>query len=254
MNNEDNIIKARLMDLAKKAYNQNIYTYSPFLNPAELSILDEIKSEISYVDYETFGGTNSTDRQLVGFGSERMFGYEGTWPISIIMIKPLIDKFSDDLTHRDILGSLMNLGIERNVIGDILIKEKRAYVFALDNMAEYICDNLTKIKHTSVMCSVISANDSLEELKPTLVDVNVIAASERFDAIIAVLTKKSRSDVINFFQGRLVTLNGRICERNSMTLKEGDVFSVRGYGKYVYLGEESKTRKGRIYIKLKEYK
>lgn len=254
MNDED-LLKSRLKDLANKSYKQNIYTYSGFLTPAELTCLEELKSDLGHVDYETFGGYELSERQMVGFGSRESLGYEGVWPISIIKVEPLIDKFADELNHRDFLGSIMNLGIERNVFGDILVKDgKRAYIFAADSIAEFIVDNLTKIKHTNVKCSIVEpGSDNMEDLKPTLVDVNVIVASPRFDAIVGAVTKLSRSEALNLFKAKKITLNGRLCERNSMTLKDGDIFSARGYGKFKYCGAGNETRKGRIYVSLKKY-
>ena len=250
---EDSILKARLKDLATKAYKQNVYTYSSFLNLAELAILDEIKDDIKFIDYETFGGANDNERRMVGFGSERMFGYKGQWPIAVICVAPSLDKFAKPLEHRDLLGALMNLGIERNVLGDILVKGKRGYVFVQENMAPYIADKLTRVNHTHVKCTMLDEIEVSEELKPQFEEVDCIVASPRFDAIIAALTRESRNAVIGLFQGQKVSLNGRICERNSMNLKPDDVFSVRGYGKYIYVGEERETRKGRIYIKVKKY-
>lgn len=250
---EDNILKARLIDLAKKAYQQNIYTYSSFLNPTELCILDDIRDEIKYIDYEIFGGAEGNERRMVGFGSEAMFGYEGVWPISIICVAPILDKFAEELGHRDLLGALMNLGIDRSVLGDIIVKGKRAYIFVQDNMAPYIMEKLTKVRHTNVRCSLIDDGNAVDELKPAFEDIECIVASLRFDAVIAALTKKSRSDVIGLFQSQKVSLNGRICEKNSMVLKPEDVFSIRGYGKYIYVGEERETRKGRLYTKVKKY-
>ncbi len=253
--NEIDLLKSRLKDLANKSYKQNIYTYSGFLTPAELICLDEIRSEIAFVDCEIFGGYELAERQIVGFGSERSLGYEGVWPIKIIKVEPLIDKFADELSHRDFLGAVMNLGIERNVFGDILVKDgKRAYIFATESIADFIMDNLTKIKHTNVKTSVVEpGTDSMEDLKPTLVDMDVIVASPRFDAIIGGATKVSRSEALNLFKAKKVTLNGRLCERNSMTLKDGDIFSVRGHGKFKFCGAGNETRKGRVYVKLKKY-
>ncbi len=254
MNDED-LLRSRIKDLADKSYKQNIYTYSGFLTPAELSIVDELRGELKHVDYQVFGGCELCDRQMVGFGSERSLGYEGVWPIVIIKVEPLIDKFADELTHRDFLGAVMNLGIERNVFGDILVKDgKRAYIFATESIAEFILDNLTKIKHTNVRCSIVDSDvDNLEDLKPTLVDMDVIVASPRFDAIVGGATKVSRSEALNLFKAKKVTLNGRLCERNSMTLKDGDIFSVRGHGKFMFCGSGNETRKGRVYIHLKRY-
>lgn len=93
-------------------------------------------------------------------------GYTAEFPISMIKIAAAIDKFSDDLNHRDFLGALMNLGIEREMIGDILVTESgstgkhcSAYVFCVDTVANYIIDNITQIKHTNVKCRLCKADD-----------------------------------------------------------------------------------------------
>ena len=252
--NDEQILKARLVDLAERAYKQNVYTYSAFLTPAELAILDEIRPELSFIDYKTFGGNDVCERQMAGFGSEEMFGYPGEWPISVIRVEPLIEKFSDELNHRDFLGAVMNLGIDRSVVGDIIVKNnKRAYIFCQSNIADYIIEQLVKIKHTNVRCSLLEQGEGVPDLVPELVDVDCIVAAPRFDAIIAALVKCSRSEALNLFRAKKVTLNGRINERNSMSLKDGDIFSVRGYGKFQYCGSGKETRKGRIYVHIKKY-
>ena len=244
--NEEQVLIARLQDLAKRAYRQNIYTYTGFLTPAELAVVYEKQADFSFVGMTCFGGTPECERQMVQFGSEELFGYAGVFPISIILVEPLLDKFAEDLSHRDFLGALMNLGIERSVLGDILVKDgKRAYIFCQENIAAYIMEQLTKIKHTNVKTSLVEGE--IEDLKPVLEDIHVIVSAPRFDAIVAAVTKCSRNETLDIFR------NGRIEERNSLVLKDGDSFSVRGYGKFRYCGAGSETRKGRVNIYLKKY-
>lgn len=249
------ILKSRLTDLATKAYNQNIYTYSGFLNGSELAVLYSMREELGFIPYSLNGGYELAERAMVRFGSEELFGYDEPWRIAIIKAEPLIDKFADSLSHRDFLGALMNLGIERNVLGDVVIKDnKRAFIMCQDNMTEYIMENLNKVKHTNIKCSCIDINEDLNELKPELVDMNLVVAAARFDAIIAAAIKCSRQEALNLFKAMKVTLNGRCCTRNSMTLKPDDIFSIRGHGKFQFVGCGNETRKGRIYVHLKQYK
>lgn len=252
--NEEQVLKARLKDLAQKSYQQNIYTFSPFLSPAELATLDGMREELAFVDYSVYGGNEQCERQMVAFGSERMFSYEAVWPIRVIKIVPLLDKFSDELTHRDFLGALMNLGMERSVLGDILVKEhKYAFLFCADKVADYIVNHLTKIKHTNVRCIPVMAEDELEGLAPILEDMHVIVSAPRFDTIVAAVCKCSRSETVNLFRAGKVSRNGRMFQNYSAQLKDGDTFSVRGFGKYKYCGSGNETRKGRIYIHLQKF-
>ena len=257
--NEEQVLIARLQDLAKRAYRQNIYTYTGFLTPAELAVVYEKQADFSFVGMTCFGGTPECERQMVQFGSEELFGYAGVFPISIILVEPLLDKFAEDLSHRDFLGALMNLGIERSVLGDILVKDgKRAYIFCQENIAAYIMEQLTKVEEGMYVASIPffptdKRTYEIEDLKPVLEDIHVIVSAPRFDAIVAAVTKCSRNETLDIFRAKKVTRNGRIEERNSLVLKDGDSFSVRGYGKFRYCGAGSETRKGRVNIYLKKY-
>lgn len=248
---EDKLVRARLAELARTAYRQNRYTFSQFLTPAELTILDEPGEEWKTVDFDTFGGHESCERQMVRFGSERMFGYEEDYPITLLRIEPLSPKFAENLEHRDYLGALMNLGIERAVLGDILINDKTAYLFCMDSIADYIESGLCKVRHTNV--KAVKAAGEIQALEKNLKDMEVLVQSPRFDSIAAAVSRLSRSAAQQLFRDKKVLLNGRVCENNSMLLKEGSIFSIRGYGKYIYDGCSRETRKGRVYVRLKKY-
>lgn len=249
--NETQILKGRLTDLAKRAYNENRYTYSNFLSLEEQAYALEQQQEWSYIGMQLEGGHELAERKVMGFGSEEEFGYAGEFPIAVLKITPLLEKFSDSLNHRDYLGALMNLGIERDTLGDILIKERTAYIFCLSGMADYIMEHLTKVKHTNVRCEM--SDSRIPALKPTLKDEEFPVASLRLDGIIAALTKCSRKETLNFFTDKKVTLNGKITGRNSIQVKPGDVVSVRGYGKFIVEGTGGTTKKGKIYVHIKRY-
>lgn len=245
--------------MARKAYEHNIYTFTNFLSKADMTVYYDMEKELSYAGCTVFGGRELCSRVMIGFGQEEYTGYPVYFPISTLMISPLMEKFSDDLTHRDFLGALMNLGIERELLGDIIIKsagnsEKRhsAYLFCTTSISEYIIDNLTKIKHTSVKCTNCTGMD-IPDIALHLEPLDVIAASARIDAVIAAITRLSRNQVVTLFREKKISLNGRIFENNSYMLKENDMISVRGFGKYIYLETGGTTRKGRFYIHLQKY-
>lgn len=248
------ILKAHLSDLAQKAYKQNIYTYTGFLNSSELALFYSLRTELDWIDFETNGGYEMAERRMVRFGSLTMFGYDEPWRLSILKAMPVMEKFADTLSHRDFLGALMNLGIERNVIGDIVIKNgNTAFIICQESMAEYIAKNFIKVKHTNIKCLPVNSQEDLNALKPELIDISITVAAPRFDAIIAGAIKCSRKEALSLFTAGKVTLNGMPCERNSLSLKEGDIFSIRGYGKFQYGGCGNETRKGRIHVHLLQY-
>ena len=111
--------------------------------------------------------------------------------------------------------------------------------------------NLDRIRHTTVKVTRLEGEP--EALKRELRDVDVLVQSPRFDAIVASVAKLSRSEAQQLFRDKKVLLNARVCENNSMVLKENSVFSIRGYGKYIYVGCGKETRKGKVYVQLKKY-
>ena len=155
-----------------RSQNRGVYFYSDFLNLYEQTVLyDEIKRDVTL-----YGGFPEAERKIACFGNENEFGYEPNPPIKIICIKPLSKKFSDDLTHRDFLGSLIGLGIKRETLGDIIITENVGYVFCLEGISQFIIDNLFKVKHTSVSCEIC---DDIPENALPLTKLHIFSSNRR---------------------------------------------------------------------------
>ncbi len=244
MNKEDEILQNRIKDLADRCYKNSMYTFTDFLSMADANAFFQIEREVNFVKYSMWGGIEDAERKVLRFGSEEQLGYEEDYPITALQIKPLMAKFSDDLTHRDILGALMNLGIERSVLGDIYLTGNVAYVFCLNTIAEYICDSLSRVKHTSVMCTV---TDSVPELvNREKIEKTIQIQSERIDAIISKVYNLSRSQSIPLFMEKKIFVNGRQCENNSYTCKANDVITVRGFGRFDYVGVGGVSKKGKL--------
>lgn len=247
-NNE--LIKKRLMDLADKAYKNNCYTYTNFLNLSELDTLYQIRKEIDFICHQSFGGNPMCERQIVCFGSEKELGYSPSYPIVLITIRPLIEKFADSFTHRDFLGAIINLGIERNTLGDIFIKNNIGYLFCHTKIADYILENLQKVKHTHVKCLVGEMDFS--DLEPVYEEIKLSVASERIDAVVAGILNLSRSKTIELFRSRKIFVNSHLVENNDFKLDCNAIISVRGYGKFIYEGIITVTKKNKYLIIVKK--
>lgn len=245
---EEEILKNRIRDLADRSYNNNLFTFTDFLSLADATVYYSIENELRYAHPVIWGVAEECERILVRFGDPENWGYEEDFPISVLCIKPLIDKFSDDLTHRDILGALMNLGIDRSVLGDILLTGNTAYVYCLNSISEYICDNITKVKHTSVSCNIVSEIPSLERAEKTEIIIQVQSA--RIDAVIAKVHNLSRSKVVPLFSEKKIFVNGRLCENTSYNLKEGDMVTVRQMGRFTLASLGSLSKKGKLNLKI----
>lgn len=241
----------RLLDLANQSYKQNVYKFSGFLGLAELSVFAEMEKDLSFAHPVLFGGYDMAERQMIRFGDPVQFGYEEAFPITCIHVTPLIFKFAEELSHRDFLGALMNLGIERSCIGDIRTGEKEGYFFCQPQVAGYICENLSQIRHTHVKCEITDAEVKLPFAQPG--EQDILVSSLRLDSCIAKLCNLSRSESLGMFATGKVFLNGRMTENNSRPLEKNDVVNVRGYGKFIFQEEKYTTKKGKRCLKFETY-
>ena len=252
----DELIRKHLLDLARQAESRGAYTYSGFLGLPEQDIYTRLQPELTFIENTLFGGSEASERQIAVFGSEKELGYPPEYPIVVMKVSPTAGKFSEMLTHRDYMGAILSLGIDRSLIGDIIIRGNDAYVYCLVSIKQYLSDNLTSVKHTDVDCTFASDMEhvsEIPELRPVLVPQSTNVASERLDSIVAGFTNISRSHIKELFLRQRVLLNGRIITSLSKEPKPGDTITVRGFGKAIYEGVNGKSKKGRLYVTLNKY-
>ncbi len=236
-------LKKRLAELSRKSYEHNIYTYTGFLSMAEQDIFYGMPMEEKGKDYALSGGREGCERQMLRFGSPGSLGYEEDFPIVCLAVKPLSEKFAEALAHRDILGALMNLGIDRSNLGDIFVEGKSAWLFCTEKIAPYLIENLHKVRHTNVTCGMADAGKELPAKEPE--EMHFTVASERADGVVAKIYNLSRNQSLELFRGKKIYVNGRLNENNSYAMKSGDIVSVRGFGRFVYYGAAHETKKGK---------
>ncbi|MBO4863574.1 MAG: hypothetical protein J5517_04370 [Eubacterium sp.] len=262
--NTSDILSNRIKELAERAYSENRYLFTDFLDMSQLSVFYALERELRYVGTAVSGGMPVSsgvdgndsagglgDRCMVRFGSPEVCGYEEDFPIDVLHISPVQKKFSDTLTHRDFLGSVIGLGIERTKLGDILVRDNEAYMFVSNTISDYIIETLNKVKHTNV--TVERCTELPAELAPKFSEESVVVSSNRLDAIIARTYNMSRELAARFITEGKVFVCGREIISTTKSLKEGDVVSVRGKGKFIFDGEEGVTRKSKLYVKIKRY-
>lgn len=240
MTTEEKELLRRAEELSERAYTRGIYTRTAFLSEGEAALLSEARLPLKP---SFFGGFSEAERCVAVFGAEEEWGYAWESDLVLLRIEPQMQKFADALTHRDFLGAILNLGIKRELLGDLIIFENVGYQFVLEQMADYLAENLTRVRHTSVK---ISRCGSL----PTGAGVNleerdVVAASCRVDAVIAAVWNLSRSEAKKLVEDERVTLRGKKITDPARDLETGNRISVRGYGRFYFDGEEKKTRSGR---------
>ena len=248
---EGELIKKRFKELISRSLNQGYFIFTDFLGLNEQSLFFEAVRESGHVKYTAFGGAEGVERVMMRFGDEGELGYSEPFPITTIKIAPKSQKFADKLTHRDFLGSLMNLGIERSTLGDIIIKDNVGYLFAKNEIADFICNELVKVKNTDVTATPC---DFLPETPLySTKRINVMAVGERLDAVVAKVFSISREQSLLYFKRGLVFANGRQIENSSYIPKRNEKISVRGLGRFIYLSYETTSKKGKLNIEVDLY-
>ncbi|MCR5283319.1 MAG: hypothetical protein K6E18_08105 [Lachnospiraceae bacterium] len=251
MDAERSFIEKRLSELAEQSVTENRFRFSEFLSMYERSIFHEMERELSYAEPVVFGGCEDAERCMVRFGIEDQCGYSEAFPISILEIRPAMEKYAGDLTHRDYLGSILGLGLERTKIGDIYIKDHQACVFVNESVESYILTNLMYVGRTKVKTARLSVLP--ESLKPVLSERSVLVSSNRIDSVIAKLYGLSRDEALRLVKNGQVFIGGRQINKNAANLQPGQIISVRGHGRFVFDGEGSKSRKDKLYVNLRVY-
>lgn len=250
MDRDDELFIKRAKELAYQADNKGYTTLTDFLNLNEINLFLNNLKDLPHVHHKLWGGYEEAERKRLAFTVADDIALD-EFNICVIQISPLNAKFADSLTHRDFLGALLNLGIERAKLGDILIKENIGYVFADQMIATYITDSLCRIKHTNVSCLITSIQKI--DIAPSFKEIKGSVSSVRLDAILALALKTSRSSITELIAGGKVFVNSRLIMQNSATLRENDIISVRGHGKFIYCGITNQTKKGRLYATILRY-
>lgn len=267
MNKEETLLQKRLIELSRIAFMRGIAVFSDFLNLNELNILHTTPRNLLQSRYETYGGYDLAERQMVAFLPDALYyAYEdtssadgpsfqsvcyGQYPMKVLKIEPVSRKFAEELGHRDYLGAVMNLGIERCKLGDIMIDDGKALLFIKEELAQYVAEQLTRIRHTSVRLTV--ASEFTASYEPKYEEIKGTVASVRLDTVLSLAYPLSRSKLTAYIESGRVFVNGKLITSNGYRLKEGDIISVRKMGRIVYDGVLSETKKGRYLAAVRRY-
>lgn len=180
--------------------------------------------------------------------SEKVILYSNEVPnVSLYKIN-CIEK----LRHQDILGSIMNLGISSSYLGDIIIDNDNYYFYIMSSLGNFIKDNLNKIGSKSITLEKIDIK-LLENYERKYEENEIIVSSLRIDNVISKIINTNRKEVLNIIKEKHVILNYDILIKNEYVLKENDIFSIRKFGKYKFIGIVNNTKKNNLVIKYLKY-
>ena len=246
-----NLLHNHMDDLADKAAKTGCAA-SRFLTPAEAQ---------SVAGY--FRSVRACNRALMSFDG----GFENAERLRAVFLNPdwgeydraelfaalrIEHRQQDTLGHRDILGAIMALGIERDTIGDIICEESCATLVCLPELSGYIAENIVKAGRVGVTVSEISLDELPARTEDYAIKTDTVA-SLRLDALLCAAYGLSRTKAAELITAGRVCIDHLLCVLPAKELKEGTLLSVRGLGRAKFLEAGGTSRKGRIFVRIGVY-
>ena len=159
---------------------------------------------------------------------------------------------NESLRHQDILGSIMSLNILSSYVGDIIIDGDNYYFYVISKIKKIIKDNLLMIGNKKITLEELPSN-YLSNYKRAYEDIEIIASSTRIDNIISKIINTNRKEIEYKIKNKEIILNYDVLSKTSYLLKENDIFSIKRYGKYKYIGIINTTKSNNLVIKCLKY-
>lgn len=246
---EDRLIVSKALDKAEKSRKTFSVTHTDFLDPYQRSIIEKALDELGSYDYEFDGGFEGAERVILIFYPE-FYDREGEPEKHFLKALHINLNSRGMLTHRDYLGSLMGLGIKREKVGDILVREESCIIIVTEDIADFIKCNLFRVGNTKVDVEIMDVGE-IDVPKPKTREIKTTVASLRLDCIAGAGFGISRSKASQMIKAEKVNLNWVTVSDTSKQVNEGDTISIRGRGRVVVEQVIGKTRRDRISVVLK---
>ena len=257
MDKEDNLVFRHLLDLARVAFTRDITVFSDFLNVREVAVLKRQVAALPIGRFFLCGGVDDAERVMACFPASYEERENIEFPISCVEIRVKSIKFErNSLTHRDFLGAILGLGIDRKLIGDIYpVAENnsvvKAFVFCQQKIESFLVSELSQIGRVQVSCEIVTA-DKIMAIRRIEEKFGTVP-SLRVDVIIGEALNISRSRVKELIEGDKVAVNSASISSSHYQVMPNDIVSVRGFGKFIFYESLGCTKKGRIQIRLGKY-
>lgn len=246
MNKEDSILLSLVEDKLRQCQEQYCITNTNFLDIHQCALVEK---EFAFTKHILYGGYEDAERRVMVFLPDYQDGIDED-PLEILRVH--VPKGSKALGHRDYLGSILSLGIDRNVTGDIIVREDGADIIILKSMEEFLLSHYDQAGHTHLKTEIVPMSDlNLGQVHTSLKKDTV--ASLRLDNVLGSAFNLSRSKAQEAIKMGVVFVNGIQCEKPDKEIEEGTKIVLRGKGKAILKEIGPNTRKDRIVVILELY-
>lgn len=256
-NKEEKILLAKLNDKIRLCKTKNKLVNTEFLNMYQENIIRKELERIKAKNYILTGGYSEAESKILIMYPEKIteeIAKENITNIIKVIKIQLPNEQKGKYQHRDYLGTIMQFGLERERIGDIIVYEDEAYVIVLSENAQYIKDSLQTTKKFKKSKIEIIDIVEMKVKKPEFEEIKISVNSQRLDNFISEICKISRSETTRLIESELVSINCKIETKQTKTVETGDVLIIRGKGKFIVSDFLDINRKGKQVVIVKKYK
>ncbi|RKD24116.1 hypothetical protein BEP19_06825 [Ammoniphilus oxalaticus] len=220
-----------------------------FLDPRQVYILQTLLARFDEVKLTPFGGFNGAERCRVLLHQHYYEPKEDESGLAAFQLTASSQASFQKLTHRDILGALMAAGLKRDKFGDIHIHPDQAQIVVAEEIADYLRLQFTQANRVSVLLESIE----FSQLIPVVNEwktMNITVSSSRVDVVAGEVFRLSRSKILSPIRGGSLRVNWMVVDSPSFIVQEGDIVSLRGFGRFKIQKNEGNTRKGNTRLEI----
>lgn len=245
-NRQDIINMRQILDKIEIVLKKHNDQWTDFLNPYERRLAKSILNRFDEISYKENGGISESERKIISIYPSYREQKQAQNPITALKIQGSFSK----LSHKDFLGSILGLGINRDKIGDILIHDNYVQIIVKNEISSFISMNLKKIGNINVDIKEMLVED-LSLGKTDYKEVSTVIPSLRLDTLVSGAWNLSRNDSKRLIESGKTKVNWEPVEKVFKDIEEGDLISAKGYGRFTLDSIGGMTRKGNTKVKLK---
>lgn len=253
---DDKILLAQILDKAEMVEKKNKIEYTDFLDLAQIDLVQKFINKVKLENYMSYGGFEKAERKIFVFYPEK-FNYTVVEKNLSSIIQIIRIELPEDLkgkyTHRDYLGAVIKLGIERKKVGDIIVDSNGADIIVDKDIVKFLLENLGSLTRFSKSKITV---ENIEDLRPVEIkkeEIEIIVSSMRLDNVISELARCSRNKALDIINQERVLVNFECEIKKTRQIKPGDMVTIRGKGRFFVREISGQTRSGRSVIKIDKF-
>lgn len=253
---EERLLVAKALDKLEFAETKNKITNTDFLDMHQKNLLQKLANSIKCDNYLFFGGSKEPERTVLIFYPNKFDkkiverNYNNIMGVVEILLP---NDLKGRYTHRDYLGGLMKLGIKREKIGDIVVFDEGANIIVLNEIIDFVKENVSSLTRFGKATVRIKKIEELHLQEINTEEIQIIVSSLRVDNIVSELARTSRTKAEEVISSGRVFVNFENVMKESKILKEEDIITIRGKGRFRIIEILGNTKKGRFIVKVEKY-